>query len=249
MQSSRRWRLFWWTLPAVIVFLVVGGLLLLLWIWNMQAGSQYREGEYELAEASYRRQGAVSEVFPEPWKAVYNEGTVQLADQRYEESNEVLAVALEEVPEAPVDESGLKDPQSPECMVRTNLSLTFEGMADAKRGAGELEEAIGLYQQALEALGACTSDGESEAEQQERPEPTDGWRPDVDEQRQWDKMQESEQEQEEESSGGNGSPSEPEPSTSEAPADPRVQELESRNQSASPTAGPEGEGFGGGQNW
>lgn len=247
MPRSRKWKLFWWTLPAVVVLLVVAAVILLLWFWSLRAAADFQEGEYESAEASYRRQAAVSEVFPEPWKAIYNEGTTQLADGRYEEANEVLARALERVPPAAEGPDGLKDPDSPECIVRTNLSLTHEGMGDELRAAGDLEEAIEQYRQALDVIGSCTSDGQSAAEQEERPEPQDEWRPDLDEQRQWDKMQSAEEEQEQENEPGSEPPSEPEPT--QDPEDPRITELEERNQSAQPTTNTDGQGFGGGQNW
>ncbi|MDO5495013.1 MAG: hypothetical protein Q4G64_04810 [bacterium] len=259
MRNERRWRLFWWTLPAVLVFLVAGGFLLVLTFWNMQAAGRHEAQEYTAAELAFERQRDLTQYFPEPWKAVFNQGTSQLFDERYPDAVGTLEDALEIVPEAPVGEDGTKDPESPECLVRTNLSLSHEGTGDQHLADQQYASAIEAYRAAMDAIGPCTSDGESAAEEEERPEPEPDHQPDEDEQRQWDKSQQAQEEQEQQSGGGGSPPPPPSPSPSPpgggggspspTPVDPRIEELQGRNQSAAPTPGSDGEGYGGGQNW
>lgn len=240
----------------VILSLLAGAFLLTLWIMNLNAGRAYAAEEYTPAEDSYRRQGELSQLVPEPWKAQYNEGTAQLGDGRFDESAVTLEEVLPNVPVAPVGEDGLKDPESDECIVRSNLSMSYEGQGDALRDAGDSEGAIALYVQAMDTIGVCTSDGASASEQTEPPEVDPEWRPDADEKRQWDKLQQSQNEDpSDDPSSSSPPPSSEEPSSeepsSEEPTsqDPRIEELEQRNQSANEETLPSGGGFGGGQNW
>ncbi|HZK05983.1 MAG TPA: hypothetical protein VFC82_09075 [Actinomycetaceae bacterium] len=263
-RGTHRRRLFWWTLPVVVVLALAGVFLLALWAWNLWASSVFASGDYGEAEVAYRRQAAVSELFPEPWKGVYNEGTAQLGDLRFAEAAGTLERALAGIELTPVTPGSGLDQGSPECLIRTNLSLSYEGLGDEARDSGDSAGAIGRYRDALDMIGPCTSDGRSAADQTERPLPVEGVRPDVDEQRQWDKLNEARQRQEEEeqqsieegqeregegdddvddSEGGEGQQPRPEE------LDPRLQELIERNNEAGAEMGPSGGGFGGGQNW
>lgn len=255
MARARNWKLFWWTLPAVVISLLAGAFFITIWAMNLVAGSAYAKGEYQSAEDSYRKQCELSQLVPEPWKARYNEGTAQLADGQYDDSAVTLAEVLPHVPVAPVT-NGLKDPESDECIVRSNLSMSYEGQADVLREAGDLQGAIALYKQAIDTIGACTSDGVSAAEQLEAPVVDPEWRPDADELRQWEKMQQTQQEQQSsdpsqsESESESESPSGGEPTTGETTSvDPRIEEIESRNAEAGRSTLPGGSGYGGGQNW
>ena len=254
MNAQRNWKLFWWTLPAVVLFVAAGVFLLLLWIWSLTAKGAYADADHRGAVTSYHRQAQVSEVFPQSWKGPYNEGTSTLALAEYDGAVELLKVALDKAPVAPVREDGSKDPAAPECLVRTNLSLAYEGQADQLRTNGDQDGAITTYNLAMDTIGPCSSNGQSLspttfAQLNEQPLIYQ----DETEQRQLQKRDEtsqsqggddgsgseSESESETESGDGSGSPTE----------DPRVTELQSGNDEAQRQAGSGsgGSGNGGGQ--
>ncbi len=258
MNAQRNWKLFWWTLPAVVLFLAIGVFLLILWIWSMTAGKAYADTDYRGAVTSYHRQGQVSEIFPEPWKAPYNEGTSSLALAEYDSAIDLLKTALDRVPEAGVSETGSKHPDAPECLVRTNLSLAYEGEADQFRANGDLDGAIASYNLAMDSVGPCSTDGQSLAPTKlaDLNEPVQNYQ-DETEQRQLTKRDAT---QDEKDSGDD--PSSPESSPEQSPEqdpsggettseDPRVQELISINEQAGRGAGSGGggSGSGGGQGW
>lgn len=256
MSAQRNWKLFWWTLPAVLVFVAAGVFLLLLWIWSLTAGQAYANAEHDQAVTSYHRQAQVSEVFPEPWKGPYNEGTATLGLGDYSGAGTLLETALERVPVAPTDANGAKDPESNECFVRTNLSLAYEGQADDARANGDQDGAIGSYNLAMDTVGPCSSNGQSLSPttfDQLNEAPVNYQ--DETEQRQLQKRDETQQ-----GNGGDGSQSESEPEPSDEPSggdssptlDPKAEELISQNQQAQQGAGSgsgSGSGTGGGQGW
>ncbi|MGC5627621.1 hypothetical protein ACPYO6_05165 [Georgenia sp. Z1344] len=105
---------------------------------------------------------------PRPWIAVYNTGTSALmADQAATAVTE-LTEALELVPEGTEGDDGEVDPELPECLVRRNLSLSYELLASEALADEDRPMVEEHLTDALEALGPCTTDP-PEDEQSESP--------------------------------------------------------------------------------
>ena len=209
-MRARPDRLFAWTLPVAVLVLLAGIALTVLWASASRAAALPPDREPTAAETIYARQRALTGLWPESWKAPYNQGTAQLVQAEWEEAREALTVALERVPRAPAGPDGGADPRSPECAVRRNLALALGGLALQARAVGDEAGATALAEEATAVAAPCVG------AQDEQPTPSP-------------------------------SPSPP-PSPS---ADPRVEELEERNQRAREEAEQdllEG-GGGGGQNW
>lgn len=213
MRHGRK--LLWRSLPGIALLATVGALLVLVWVWSVLAARAYDAGDLAGAEASWSRQRTLTTLWPEPWKAPYNQGTGRLAQGEWTEAVEPLRAALVRVPVAPPDEDGRLDPASPECRVRTNLAAALDGVAATAPDAAAGEAAAA---EAAEVRGPCLPD-----EPDPEPSPTE-------------------------------EPPTPTPEPGEeTPSDPRLEELEERNQRAREEAEQqqqgEGGGFGGGQNW
>src|SRR5690606_10816955 len=56
---------------------------------------------------------------------------------------------------------GTKDPRSPECRIRTNLSLALEAMGDAAAAEGDDAMAAARYAEAWEVLDPCVASQEN----------------------------------------------------------------------------------------
>lgn len=279
----RDWRRFWLTLPVVVVLSVAGLALLGLYGWAAWARADFTDGDYSAAEGAYRAQHSLTQRFPEPWKGSFNEGTAVLGGAlagsgAFADARVLLEEALSEVPEAAAEENGGKPMESAECKVRLNLSLAIEGQALAAAADDDKAGAVAFYDEAMDVIGPCSSDGESEkdssSEEQEQPQ-NDA---DSTEQRQLqgkEQQEESQQqdqdqseqpdqqdgESEDQDSGGTSDEQEgesgeasPTPDPNQMNEDdPRVQELQERNEEAQREAEEyqqgTGGGFGGGQNW
>lgn len=220
MRRERRQLLL--ALPVIVLAAVLGALLVLLWVWSLTAARAYDDGDLAGAGASWDRQRSLTPLWPEPWKAPYNQGTGRLAGDEYVDAVEPLRTALARVPAATPDEEGRLDPASPECRVRTNLAAALDGVAATASDAATAEAARA---DAGETRAPCVPPGEQEPPPTEEPTPPPGEEPE---------------------------PSEP-PSPTGTPGDPRLEELQERNDRAREEAEQElrdeGGGFGGGQNW
>jgi len=220
----RRDRIFWRTLPLAVLALVAGVALVALWGFAARAAAVLAAGDPAGAETTYARQRAVTSLWPEPWKAPYNQGTARLLQGEFAGAREALEAALVRVPVAALDEEGRKDPASPECAVRRNLARAITGLAQE---AGSGDGAAALAAEAAAAVAPCAGADDGDDGSQEQPGQEGGGEPTP-----------------------SGEPSAP---ASPAPPDPRVQELEDRNQRAREEAEQDlrdrGGGSGGGQNW
>ena len=271
-MAARLTRRFWIALPFVVLLVLTGVALLFLSVASAFARGDYDAAQYGDSEKSYAVQRTVTTWWPEPWKATFNEGTAQLAQDEFFVARRTLEAALEQVPPAPPAPDGPEgalDPNSFECMVRTNLSLAIEGEAVEARAAKNRAEAVAFYNEALDMIAPCTSDGESESDEEEESEDQDQDQDQSDSQSSQDQIEERQQNQrdetrqEEQESQGNGNGSGQGQGEDEEddqggggggqqqPEDPRIEELEERNQEANEQGGQSGGGggFGGGQNW
>lgn len=252
-MRRREWKLFWWTLPAVVLALLAAVALVGLWTLGLLAARDWEAGEHTAAASSYRWQRTLSQGGPERWKAPSNQGATSLALGDPAAAAEQLETALALVPRARPEASGALPPGSPECRVRINLSLAYEGLGDQAATAGDAAAGRDLLTKALDTIGPCSSDGQSEVGQQpEEPHSP----PDETEQRQNRKQQEQGAGPEEPPPAGQPGQqgSTPSPSPSPSPSgDARVQQLQERNRQAEEEAEQrqqgEGGGAGGGQNW
>lgn len=182
-MRGREARLFWWTLPAVLLAALAGGALVALWVGSGVALRDFTAGEHGAAASSYRWQLALSRAGPERWKAPFNLGTAQLAGGALPEAAAALEDALAVVPRSPVGDSGQLRTDSAECRVRTNLSLARERLADAAAAAGDGVAAAALRESAREAMAPCSggqADDRAPGGQQPSPGPDPGPTPSAD---------------------------------------------------------------------
>ena len=160
-----RRRLLAWSALPVLAFLVVGSLLLGTWLGNLLGTREYDALRFPEAARQYEAQQRWTG-FAEQWKAYFNRGTAMYRAEEHFLAVEDLRVALERVPEAgplPGGPEGSKAPQSPECRVRTNLSLAIEAMGDvAAADDGDPGMAEAYYADAQEVIAPCTTSPENE---------------------------------------------------------------------------------------
>ena len=173
--GRRRRRLLAWSAPVVLLLLLVGSLLVGVSLASALARSAYDAGDHAVAAARYDRLKPLTPVVVEPWKAWFNTGTATLRAGEAFAATEELRGALARVPAGTTGADGAPDPTTPECRVRTNLTLAIETMGDEALAQGDPAMAVLRYTEAMDVIGACTSDGESAAEPTEPPaeEPTE----------------------------------------------------------------------------
>jgi hypothetical protein len=152
--------------PVVLVLLLAGSLLLGVTFGNLHARAAYDDGRYVTAADRYGYQQTLTPKVIEPWKAWFNGGTADFQAQEHFRAVEDLREAHRLVPLGTTDRDGNPDPTTPECRVRTNLSLALEGMGDDAQEAGDPAMAVVHYNEAMDMIGPCTSDGESESDEQ-----------------------------------------------------------------------------------
>jgi hypothetical protein len=190
-RLATRRRLLAWSSPLVALGLIGGPFLLGLAF----ADDRHRDQASDDPAGAIEGFAALADdtrFGPARWVSVYNGGTsALLADQPGVAVTE-LTRALELVPEGTTDEDGEVDPDLPECLVRRNLSLSHETLAVESAEQQDYDQVTVHLTDALEALGACTTDppdlselpesqSESESEDQsespsedESEPPTDG---------------------------------------------------------------------------
>ena len=174
-RLRRRRRLLAWSAPVVLMFLVVGSLLLGTVFGNHLGGRDYEALRYEQAATQYRAQQRWTG-FVEQWKAWFNSGTAEYSAGQHFAAVEDLRVALDRVPEAgplPGGPAGSKAPGSPECRVRTNLSLGLEAMGDDAAATDDSGMAAVYYAEAQEAIAPCTTDPQNEESSQRQKDKED----------------------------------------------------------------------------
>src|SRR5690606_9934007 len=149
-----------WSALPVLIALLAASLLLGVTVGNAYARSAYDDERYAVAAERYRYQQAFTPEVVEPWKAWFNSGTAELRAASHFRASEDLRQALRLVPPGTTDAEGAPDPSLPECRVRTNLSLALESLGDDSMDEGAPEMASNHYNEALDMIGPCTSDGE-----------------------------------------------------------------------------------------
>lgn len=154
-RSKTPMRILLFSLPLVIVTVLLGLWLTSLFLWTMSARSQVDEGHFASAQVQYERQNRLTNVFPEPWLARYNLGTAMVLDGDLEGGIEYLELALEGVPRATRNDAGTIQPFSYECMVRMNLGAGIEMLGDIESRADKTEKANEYYTQALQLVTVC----------------------------------------------------------------------------------------------
>ncbi|MCK6211294.1 hypothetical protein KZX45_12145 [Georgenia sp. EYE_87] len=152
--------------PFVLVLLLAGSLLLGVTFGNLHARAAYDDARYVTAAERYGYQVPFTSGVIEPWKTWFNAGTAEFQAQEHFRAVEDLREAHRLVPPGTTDRDGNPDPTTPECRVRTNLSLALEAMGDDAQEAGDPAMAVVHYNEAMDTIGPCTSDGESESDEQ-----------------------------------------------------------------------------------
>ncbi|MPV50592.1 hypothetical protein GCG21_11365 [Pseudactinotalea sp. HY160] len=220
--AARRRRLLLWSAPLVLLALLASAKLLSATLINMAGSSAYSSASYATAQDRYEDLKFFNVI--EPWKAYFNEGTARYAAGEFFLATQQFDPALDLVPRAPEGE-----PREPlECAVRTNYSLSLEGLGDESLAANDPGMATNYYDQAQEMLADCgTSGGGGEAAEQA-------------EERQQQRQEEAQNQQEQQQGGDPDSPENPanpdspaNPSDSPSAGDPTPGE-------ESPTPGDEG---------
>ncbi|SJM60500.1 MNN4 protein [Actinomycetales bacterium JB111] len=190
-RLATRRRLLAWSSPLVALGLIGGPFLLGLAF----ADDRHRDQASDDPAGAIEGFAALADdtrFGPATWVSVYNGGTsALLADQPGVAVTE-LTRALALVPEGTTDEDGEVDPDLPECLVRRNLSLSHETLAVDSAEQQDYDQVTVHLTDALEALGACTTEppdlpeppeSQSESESEDQPEsptesesepPTDG---------------------------------------------------------------------------
>lgn len=232
-----------WSLPVLIIAFLAAFKLLSAVAVNMAGTSAYEHANHNTAADRFELLADYFNVV-EPWKAHFNQGTAIYASGEFFAAKEELEVALDLVPKG---EPGAP-PGKEECDVRTNLSLSLEGLGDEAMAAGDPAMGANYYTQAQTALSNCGESGgnggEEAQEAEERQEQSQS-----DAQQQQEEQQQGEDgeegESESPSDGESQSPSDGESSggESETPSDGESSggesespsEGESGDQSASPT--------------
>ena len=157
-RSRATLRRLWWSLPVVVVVLVVAAVLIGLHMWSYSAGRSYADGRFTAARDGFEGQMSVTApVGPERWVADYNLGTTLLAQGYLDVGVQYLQRAMERVPRAHEVAPGLIESYSYECRVRTNLALGLEGQGDTQMSAQAWANAETLYQQSSGLLAPCQS--------------------------------------------------------------------------------------------
>ncbi len=124
-------------------------------LWTSAAKTQFLEGKESKAEVSFARQMVVTQRFPEPWLAQYNLGTTLLANGDLDRGTALLEQAFDGVPKAESRDDGGIEPFAYECSVRINLSAGIEMQGDKFDAEGATDQAVELYQEALDWVSPC----------------------------------------------------------------------------------------------
>ncbi|MGC0274308.1 hypothetical protein ACO0LV_15090 [Pseudactinotalea sp. Z1739] len=269
----RRRLLLWWSAPVVLLAFLVAVKFLSAVVINTAGISAYDNENHNTAATRFGHLEFFNVV--EPWKPYFNAGTAVYSAGDFFGATVPLGMALDLVPKAPEEE-----PRGElECAVRTNYSLSLEGLGDEALLAEDPGTALDYYEQAQEMLADCVDGGgggEEAEEADERQQESQDQAEEQQEQQQQDQQDSGQGEQEQETpeggededptetdDGENGDPTEtetdngdngdPTETETEEPGDPREEELEERNRQAQrdreEQEQQESGGDGSGQNW
>ena len=226
LASARRSKLLKWSAPFVAVAAIAA--IYLLAITAIVIAGERNFASHSYASSVQQFSSLQNLNILERWKPYYITGTARYASGAFFAASRELNTAMELVPKGTPEERGAE-----ECMVATNLSLTYEGMGDEAARANDPAMALNYYEQALTTIAGCGQGGGGSEEQQEQAQEA--------QERQEGKQEEQQQQQEGEGdptdqpSPGDGEPSEqPTPGEGEPSDQPTPGEGEP---SGSPTPG------------
>ncbi len=148
----RRFKLF---LAPMLAVLAVGLWLIMVVLWTTVGKYQLSQQKPEAAAKTFTHQLALSPLLPQPWLTRYNLGTALLQGGDLEQGVALLESAYLEVPKAQLTSLGGLQPFTYECSVRMNLSAGLEMQGDEKAEQGQADQAVALYEQALEWVTPC----------------------------------------------------------------------------------------------
>ncbi|WP_067779266.1 tetratricopeptide repeat protein [Actinomyces vulturis] len=173
IRLARRKSLLLWSTP--IVFLV-----LLFTVWLGAVNVLTFMGRHQAIDGDHHKSAGyfdeVADINPilEQWRVHFNQGTMQAILGNNEDAERYLRQALHEAPGADMvatDDGEVKNPYSPECMIRGNLLAVV-----VSQGTIDLESDEGI-DQALELLDGCPlpqSSDDEESSDESSPQPSDG---------------------------------------------------------------------------
>ncbi|MFV0427690.1 MAG: hypothetical protein ACK5KU_11755 [Beutenbergiaceae bacterium] len=251
-----------WSAP-VLLFLLLASIKLLSAVGlNLAGTSAYQQANYNTATERFEALEFFNVI--QPWKAFFNQGTAIYASGEFFNASQTLEVALDLVPKAPQGQS----PGPEECDVRTNLSLSYEGLGDEALAVSDSAMALNYYEQAQTVLSNCgesggnggeeaqEAEGRQQQQQQEAEQQADEGEgnQEGDQQGDGDSQQDGEETSDSPDPSGSGDDSSGSPTTTPTPSvDPQMEELESRNGDAGQGSDADeqasGGGNGSGQNW
>ena len=152
-RLARRRRMLLWSLPVILVALVVIGKALSVPIIANSAQGKYLASDFTGSQSSYHLLQTWN--VAEQWKVHFNEGTAQLANTELDAAIATLFTAQSLAPAPPSDFSSLPDGELPPlCTVQVNLAIAHELKGDAvQKEADAHVDRMKREQIALDALG------------------------------------------------------------------------------------------------
>ena len=168
-RLARRRRLLLWSLPVILVALVVIGKALSVPIIANSAQAKYAAGDFAGSQGSYHRLQTWN--VAEKWKVHFNEGTALLANNELDAAIATLFTAQGLAPELPADLRALPDGDLPPlCTVQVNLAIAHELKGDQTQAQADAHvDRMKREQIALDALGTdAPTDGSAPDPEQYR---------------------------------------------------------------------------------
>jgi tetratricopeptide (TPR) repeat protein len=170
---SRRLAWYLWTIPLVILLVVVAVKLIGLSVTNQSAINAYNNGQYERSITTSESLMDFNVI--EPYIPYFNRGDAYAASEMYVESIDDFERALELAPE------------QKKCDVRVNLALSWENLGDIYAEGGFFQGAVLLYEAAEKVIAEggedCTPPQQSEEDLQESKERVEEKKEQAEEQR------------------------------------------------------------------
>lgn len=163
-RDRRALRPLWFSLPVVLLALLVAGYMLGMYLWSWSAGRSYQQGSLQEARQDYLAQIPWGKLGTEEWVADYNTGTTLLAQGYLDTGVAYLELAYTDVPRATEVAEGRIEPYSYECRVRMNLTLGLEAQGDLRLDEDAPSEAADLYGRALDLVTPCQSSAQSDSQ-------------------------------------------------------------------------------------
>ena len=183
LASARRSKLLKWSAPFVAVAAIAA--IYLLAITAIVIAGERNFASHSYASSVQQFSSLQNLNILERWKPYYNTGTARYASGAFFAASRELNTAMELVPKGTPEERGAE-----ECMVATNLSLTYEGMGDEAARANDPAMALDYYAQALATIEGCGTGGGGGGSQEQQEQAQEA------QERQEGKQEEQQQQQE-----------------------------------------------------